>query len=190
MHTTDATGLAGGHANGLPQVALEITRGRAKHRRRDVRSTAFLIGSAPDNDLVLGDARFDELHSYVFLSPQKVTIRRLGEGPALCVGAVPVSTASLEDADRLQLGSFEFQVRIDWQAGAQRAERPPLAALAQPPVAIDSDPALERLLCDIERCSPESAVRLFVGESPAPTGAVKHSVPPAAAYPTSRKVSY
>jgi pSer/pThr/pTyr-binding forkhead associated (FHA) protein len=191
MHSIDATpGQRAGRDQVLPQVALEITRGRAKHKRRDVRSQAFLIGSAPDNDLVLGDPRFDELHSYVYLTPRKVTIRRLGGSPPLCVGGQAVSVATLADSDRVQMGPYEFQVRINWR-DAQRGERVPAQALAgHTQVSIENDPALERLLCDIERLSAAPPMRLFVGERGS-TVSVKSS-PMSGAPPQafSRRASY
>jgi pSer/pThr/pTyr-binding forkhead associated (FHA) protein len=167
---------------------LEITRGRAKHKCRDVRSQAFLIGSAPDNDLVLGDPRFDELHSYVYLTPRKVTIRRLGGSPPLCVGGQEVSVATLADSDRVQMGPYEFQVRIDWR-DAQRRERVPAQAVAgHTQVSVENDPALERLLCDIERLSATPPMRLFVGEPGTAVKPTPQSGPPPQAF--SRRASY
>lgn len=193
MHPIDATPGQGASPNqALPQVAFEITRGRARHKRRNVGSQAFLIGSAPDSDLVLGDPRFDELHSYVYLSPRKVTIRRLGGGPPLCVGEQQVSVATLEDSDRVQMGPYEFQVRIDWREAQQRERRPAQAVAGHTPVSIENDPALERLLCDIERFSAAPPVRLFVGEpgavgDPAAKGGLASGQPP---WAFSRKASY
>ncbi len=160
MHSQDSTSSGSIHGNALPQVALEITRGRARERKREVRSRAFLIGSAPDSDLVLGDARFDELYSYVMLRPDRVTIRRLGVGPDLCVGDEVASVAALEHGDRLRLGPFEFRVGIEWTAARQSAQCP---AEFQTPGAIDDDAALERLLRDIERFRPAAPLRLFAG---------------------------
>ncbi len=164
MHPTNSAPSESSPAgSSLPNVALEITRGRARHRRRDVRSAAYLIGSAPDCDLVLGDARFDELHSYLFLSERTVTIRRLGSGPLLSVGDQNVSATTLDDADRVQLGPYEFQVSIRWPQGLAR-ERTPRGVLGQMNDSLDNDRALERLLRDIERASAAPSVRLFVGE--------------------------
>ena len=148
-------------SNKLPQVALEITRGRARERKREVRSRAFLIGSAPDSDLVLGDARFDELYSYVMLRPERVTIRRLGVGPDLCVGDEVASQAALEHGDRLRLGPFEFRVGIEWPATQPSARQQ--GKKIQTPGAIDEDAALERLLRDVERFRPAEPLRLYAG---------------------------
>ncbi len=187
MHPTNSTpGEASPAGSSLPNVALEITRGRARHRRRDVCSAAFLIGSAPDCDLVLGDPRFDELHSYLFLSERKVTIRRLGNGPLLSVGEQNVSATTLDDADRVRLGPFEFQVSIRWPQGQQQA-RTPRGVMGQMNDSLDSDRALERLLRDIERASATPTVRLFAGEQGA--GDKKSSPVPPAPSPIAQAVS-
>ncbi len=160
MHSQDSTSSGSIHGTSLPQVALEITRGRARERKREVRSRAFLIGSAPDSDLVLGDARFDELYSYVMLRPDRVTIRRLGVGPDLCVGDEVASVAALEHGDRLRLGPFEFRVGIEWASARQTAKSP---EEFQTPGAIEDDAALERLLRDVEKFRPAAPLRLYAG---------------------------
>ena len=43
----------------LPQVELEITRGRVRNRVRPMRGATFLIGSGRHCDLVLGDPQFE-----------------------------------------------------------------------------------------------------------------------------------
>jgi hypothetical protein len=147
-----------------PKIVLEITRGRAKHKIREVRAAAFLIGTAPDCDLVLSDPRFDELHSYVLVSQDRVTIRRLGRGPELRVGGRPVAWASLENLDTLQMGPYEFQVRIEWppgHVGAGVAGEGPADTL---PVTMARDGAIERLLLDVEQYSEQPRLSLFVGD--------------------------
>ncbi|MEX0676281.1 MAG: FHA domain-containing protein [Pirellulales bacterium] len=148
----------------LPKITLEITRGRANHKTREVRSAAFLIGTAPDCDLVLGDPRFDPVHSYVFASPSRVTIRQLGQGPRLCVGGRPVSWAALSNLDRLQLGPYEFQVRIEWPKGHPDAGHPGGVVRETLPLPIDDDRATERLLRDVEQFSGAPRLSLFVGD--------------------------
>ncbi len=160
MYSQDTASGARHQEKRLPQVALEITRGRARERRREVRGRAFLIGSAPDSDLVLGDARFDELYSYVLLRPEQVTIRRLGVGPDLRVGDELANWASLEHGDRLRLGPFEFRVGIQWHGGQGAA---PQATQIHAPGTIDEDAALERLLRDVEQYRPDAPLRLYAG---------------------------
>jgi hypothetical protein len=107
---------------GLPKVGLEIVRGRARNKIREVRGGAFLIGSAADCDLVLGDTRYAEVHSYLLLSPERVTIRHLGFGPGLSVGGQDVTWAALSNNDQLQTGPYEFRVRIEWPAARSGGE--------------------------------------------------------------------
>ena len=101
----------------LPKVQLEITRGLAKLETREVHAAAFLIGAAADCDWVLDDLQFAEVHSYLFLSPQRVTVRHLGFGPGLCVAGQDVTWAALHHNDQLRIGPYEFRVRIQWPEG-------------------------------------------------------------------------
>jgi hypothetical protein len=103
-----------------PRVALEITRGRVRHRIRAVRGRVFLIGTACDCDLVLGDLTFPDAYAYLFVQGTTVSIRRLGTGPELAVSGERVETAELYDGDRLEFGPFELRVRIDPTAKQQR----------------------------------------------------------------------
>ncbi|MCA9247231.1 MAG: FHA domain-containing protein [Planctomycetales bacterium] len=97
---------------GQLRVALEILRGRAVRRMRPIDGPASLIGSAPDCDLVLGDARFPEVHSYVRVTDGQVTIRHLGFSPDLLVNGQPATLAILRDGDVIQMGPYYFGVRI------------------------------------------------------------------------------
>lgn len=96
-----------------PRVSLEITRGRVQQRIRPVRSRVFLIGTASDCDLVLGDLTFPEAYAYLFVQENQVTIRRLGAGPDLIVCGERVETAELLADDRVAFGPFELRVIID-----------------------------------------------------------------------------
>src|SRR2546429_475418 len=96
-----------------PRVSLEIMRGRVQQRIRPVRSKVFLIGTASDCDLVLGDLTFPEAYAYLFVQETKVTIRRLGAGPDLIVCGESVETAELLADDRVAFGPFELRLIID-----------------------------------------------------------------------------
>ena len=96
-----------------PRVSLEITRGRVKQRLRPVSSRVFLIGSASDCDLVLGDLSFPEAYAYLFVEGTEVTIRRLGTGPELMVAGESVESAELFHGDKLAFGPFELRVLIE-----------------------------------------------------------------------------
>jgi pSer/pThr/pTyr-binding forkhead associated (FHA) protein len=96
-----------------PQVSLEITRGRVRERRRQIPGKVFLIGSASDCDLVLGDLQFPEAYAYVFVSGTEVSIRRLGSGPVLVVCGEQSEAAELFHGDLIEMGPFELRVVID-----------------------------------------------------------------------------
>jgi len=96
----------------LPQVELEITRGRVRNRIRPMRGTTFLIGSGRDCDLVLGDPQFQELHSYLLLGPEGLVLRHLGFAPELTVDGRPVRKVVLWNRARIRTGPFEFRVHI------------------------------------------------------------------------------
>jgi len=102
-------------ATRLPNVALEITRGRARNSIRRIEGLAYLIGAAEDNDLVLADSQFPDSHSYLLRSPLGLTLCWLGDGPEITVDAVPVlSSALVPDGARLRTGPYEFRIRIEW----------------------------------------------------------------------------
>src|SRR5687767_8863308 len=96
----------------LPHVELEIMRGQAKRRVRQVDVPVFLIGTAVDCDLVLGDPQFPEVHSYLFLSSEGVWFRHLGTGPAVAVEGRLVKSAQLCHGDHVRTGAYEFRVSI------------------------------------------------------------------------------
>ncbi|HJQ78973.1 MAG TPA: FHA domain-containing protein [Lacipirellulaceae bacterium] len=97
----------------LPQrVELEVVRGQAQRRRRPVVSPAFLIGSSSECDLVLGASQFAEVYVCLIVRPSGVTVRQVGEGPAMHINGMPTADAKLRDGDRLAAGPFEFIVHI------------------------------------------------------------------------------
>jgi predicted component of type VI protein secretion system len=112
------------------QVQLEILRGRAKNKIRRVEVPVFLIGSAHDCDLVLADASFPEVHTYLYVNRGGVSVRRLGEGPQIRVDGQEVQASPIVDGQTLHVGPFEFAVRI--QQGAQKLPRGTAAPVASP----------------------------------------------------------
>lgn len=89
-------------------VWLEITRGRVRQPIRPVNAPVFLIGTALDCDLVVGDTAFPETYAYLLVQDGRVAIRRVGNGPELLVNGLTVETAELEDGDQLAFGAFEL----------------------------------------------------------------------------------
>lgn len=104
----------------IRDVELVITRGRARHRVRSVTAPVFMIGTAPDCDLVLGDDRFPEVHAYLLVGQGPVLLRWLGLDPEITVNGAKVDHVSLRDMDRIRTGPYEFLVRI----GEKRRKRP------------------------------------------------------------------
>ena len=108
----------------LPKVRLEICRGRARNKHREVTQPVFLIGTAQDCDLVLSDPQYPESYAYLFLNEEDVSIRYLDVGPELMVEGQPVQSAQLRDGERIQTGPYEFRIHID------RPVKTPLAGAA------------------------------------------------------------
>ena len=106
----------------FPNVEIEILRGRARQLFRKISSRVFLIGTAADCDMVLGDPHFPEVYAYLFLSDQGVSLRYLGAGPVLTVNGRLVQSAALFDGDILRMASYEFVVHMDWDAGPERTK--------------------------------------------------------------------
>ena len=96
----------------LPEAELEILRGAARERVRRIAGPAFLIGTAHDCDLVLGDSQFPSVHSCLLLGPQGASIRHLGFDPELLVNDRAVDCVPLRDGDRITLGRYEFRIHI------------------------------------------------------------------------------
>jgi hypothetical protein len=99
------------------RVHLEIVRGQAQQRRRPVAGPAFLIGSSCECDLVLTAAQFAEVYVCLVVRPSSVTVRQVGEGPAILINGRPLADAKLRDGDRLIAGPFEFIVHISPTTG-------------------------------------------------------------------------
>jgi predicted component of type VI protein secretion system len=97
----------------LPRVELEILRGRARNKLRRIDVPVFLIGSARDCDVVLADADFPDVHPYLYVNRGGVSVRRIAENPPLIVDDCDVQSATIVDGQRLQIGRYEFEVRID-----------------------------------------------------------------------------
>ncbi len=132
-------------------LCLEISRGHAKRKLRQLKGPVFLIGAAGDSDLVLGDNQFPEGYAYVYLRNGELSIRWLGEGPELQVNDWPVQMSPLKIGDRISAGPFEFRiVREDSPDGdEENGSRPQLRIVSLD----DAEPAgLEQvhlLLADV-----------------------------------------
>lgn len=135
----------------LPEVTIEIARGAAQRRQRVVRPPVFLIGAAADCDLVLGDPLFPTVHTYLYVTSTGVSARHIGEGPALLVNGQEVESTPLADGDLLQLGVYEFVLRIHGVPAGDGRGRPATAmAGIESEGSYDPDwEQLQMLLCDL-----------------------------------------
>ncbi|MEQ8789929.1 MAG: FHA domain-containing protein [Pirellulaceae bacterium] len=104
-------------------VELEILRGEARQRLRRIEVPVFLIGTADDCDLVVGDASIPQVHTYLYVRPEGVSIRTLGAAPSLTVGGRVAENAMLTDGDRFGIGPFEFLLHIREGAGPEGDQR-------------------------------------------------------------------
>ena len=142
--------LPGPHfRSNLPGVEIEILRGRARQLFRKVSARVFLIGTAADCDMVLGDSQFPEVYAYLFLSDQGVVLRYLGAGPVLTVNSRLVQSAAVFDGDMLRMANYEFAIHIDWDDRPERKKRRDSRAnhaLQTEPEALAQ---VEELLCDV-----------------------------------------
>jgi pSer/pThr/pTyr-binding forkhead associated (FHA) protein len=94
------------------RVELEIVRGQAQQRRRPVIGPAFLIGTSSECDLVLSAPQFSEVYACLVVLPSQVSVRQLGDGPAILINGRPAHDAILRDSDRIAAGPLEFVVHI------------------------------------------------------------------------------
>lgn len=135
----------------LPRVDLEILRGRARNKLRPVKVPVFLIGSARDCDLVLAEADFPEVHTYVYVNRGGVSVRRIAESPSLLINGREVQAAAIVDGQKLQIGRYEFEVRIDRPANPRLHREDEDGQQETPLLRIKSDPpglALVRALLE------------------------------------------
>ena len=98
------------------QVTLRICAGKARQMVREVEGPVYMIGGALDCDLVLGDRRFPEVHSYLFVRPEGVAIQYLGEGPPVTVDGRAFIRGELADGDVIITGNYQFRIQIDMPA--------------------------------------------------------------------------
>jgi predicted component of type VI protein secretion system len=183
----DASHERSENSSEVPHVELEILRGAARERIRAISSGAFLIGTAADCDLILGDPQFPSVHSCLLRGPSGVTIRHLGFNPELVVNDQPVEYAALQDGDRLGLGRYEFlvHVRARGPSGGESTKKSvaiaPLAArVARRKPDEKARAQVRALLAEIQRTEANSheakgasTLRLYIERETPPEAQVK-----------------
>ena len=153
----------------LPVVRLEIRRGRAKNLVRHIRVPVYLIGTARDCDLVLGDPQFPEVHAYLFVSEAGVSLRHIGDGPEVTVDGRAVRNTPLGDGQRIRTGPFEFVISVDSPDGGPggRAwhQTEAVGSPHEQPGSTDTIARIERLLANMQQTlgNPTPQLRLYTG---------------------------
>ena len=113
-------------------VSLLIRRGQTASRVRPVNSEKFLIGSGTACDLQLGGDQLPALHSILHVDAADVWIEAIS-AQSLVVNHHAVESCLLRNGDRVEVGPFEFQMRIESPrsqiqsvsaAGSSRVRRP------------------------------------------------------------------
>ncbi len=137
-----------------PQVQLEITRGRARHKMRKVNSPVFLIGSDAECDLVLGDPTFASVHLYLFVREDSIFLRAIQSTPEVRVNNALFRAGEIYDGSRIAMGGYEFRIHVSQQhPGSRKTPRPESDGRYIPFHGNHEDPqgvqAVRRLLRDI-----------------------------------------
>jgi len=78
--------------------------------------------------MVLGDPQFADVHFYLMVDQQSVTLRHLGAAPEITINGRVVASTRLLDGDRIRTGPFEFAFHIERslaeiQAGVSPADQ-------------------------------------------------------------------
>ena len=92
-------------------MILEIRRGLAKRRERQITQPVFLVGANPDCDMVLGDPQFAPIHFYLLYRHGRTSFRCVDNTPDVTINGSPKRAAPVHDGDRIRTGSYEFVVR-------------------------------------------------------------------------------
>ena len=91
---------------------LVIERGDAKRTVRAIDRPVYVIGTAADCDMVLGDSQFADYHAYLYQRNGLITLRHLGPAPMLTVNGRVMRWGELQHLDRLRFGPYQLQLRL------------------------------------------------------------------------------
>ncbi|MGV3607865.1 MAG: FHA domain-containing protein [Planctomycetaceae bacterium] len=159
----------------VPQVRLNILRGKARNLVRTVKPPIFLIGAAEDNDLVLASPDFPEAYAYMTVAERRVMIHYLGEGPELWVNGSCGEGFLLQDGDEIGFGPFSFVIEVDEGQPRRRDDRTDeqrkfareMSAAMDEPEPVD---IVRALMADVRReCQiPVPVPRIYTEAGPVP----------------------
>jgi len=165
----------------IPQVQLEISRGRARCKMRKVNSPVFLIGADAECDLVLGDPTCAGVHLYLFVREDGVFLRAIARTPEVRVDGALFRAGEIYDGNRIAMGGYEFCVHVsESHPGSRKTPDTETDGRYIPFYGSHEDPqgvqAVRRLLRDIrmditaERLSVYSGPQLGASNLPAYLG--------------------
>lgn len=97
------------------RLTLVLIDDRERSRPVSVTSARFTIGSAPDNDLVLGEAGLERRHALIEWFDGTVQISQCGSAGKITVNGRPLTAAAiLSNRDLISLGGVcDIEVRLD-----------------------------------------------------------------------------
>ncbi len=101
---------------GVPDLCLEICRGRTRHPQRPISTDGYLIGAGDVCDLRLGGDGIPAQHSMIHVDSGEYWLDALATGPEVKVNGQPTNRTVIHEGDRIQIGVFEFVVRQLTQA--------------------------------------------------------------------------
>ena len=99
-----------GYAPAVVRVQAVITWQDATGPHRLALDGRASVGSAPGNDLLIGDATVSRLHAELVVKDQSVWVRDLGSRNGTFVEAVQVIEARIPDGGRVRIGNTELAV--------------------------------------------------------------------------------
>lgn len=103
---------------------LVIERGDARRAVRPIERPVYVIGTAADCDMVLGDPQFSDYHAYIYVRDGVVTLRHLGPAPEMTVNGREMKWGELKHMDRIRFGPYQLQLRLR-PALESSGEQPP-----------------------------------------------------------------
>ena len=136
-----------------PNAVLEIISGVAQHPQRPISECVFLIGGAPQCDLIVGGDDVPPIHSCLVSVSEGIELKHSGEGQQPIVNGEPTSRCIIQDGDEFEIMGITFALRI------------PVANPVSPTVSSEiSDPFADRLLDEREASDGEGdALRIYHG---------------------------
>lgn len=94
------------------KVELLIVRGEAVRKVRTIETPLYMIGTAVDCDLVLGDPQFSPYHAYLHTRGEGTSFRHMGRSPEVTVNGRVFRWGEVLDGDRIRMGPYEFHIRV------------------------------------------------------------------------------